>query len=176
MRCKVIPRAQFRILQSHDVLSCYTQSIPITPVADWLCCDLQTPFIEHADLVSLGIAYFSLLDNNRGKEQRVVDPALVCSDILRYVMFYYLLRVDVNMNRIATFHVGNECDERVQFVDVRLLHYCNHLDHHNRPLELPVDAIYSTASFLKSLSAMIPLVTAFVVSDCATSLNIAALH
>jgi hypothetical protein len=175
-RCKVIPRAQFCILQSHDVLSRYTQSIPIPPVADWLCCGLQTPLIDHADLVSLGIAYFSLLDNHRGKEQRVVNPAIVSSDILRYVMFYYLLRVDVNMKRLATFHVGNECDERVQFVYVRLLHYCNHLDQHNVPLELAVDAIYSTASFRKSLAAMIPLVTALVVSDCATSLNTKTLH
>jgi hypothetical protein len=126
------------------------------------------------DVVSLGIAYFALLNNNRGKEQHVVDPTMVRSDILRYVIFYYSLRVDVNMNQLATFHVGNQCDERVQFVYARLLHYCNQLDHHNGPIELHVDAICSTASFLKSLSAMIIIVTTFVVSNCATSLNTAA--
>jgi hypothetical protein len=115
-RCKVIPQAQFCILQHHDVLSCYTQSIPIPPVADWLCRDLQTPFGEHVDIVTLSIAYFALLDNNWGKEQHLVDPAMVHSDIIHYVMFYYLLGVDVNMNQLAMFHVGKQCDECVQFV------------------------------------------------------------
>jgi hypothetical protein len=63
-RYQVIPKDQFCVLQRHDVFLCYNQSIPIPPVVDWLCCKLQAPFGDYADIVALGIAYFSLLDNN----------------------------------------------------------------------------------------------------------------
>jgi hypothetical protein len=105
------------------------QSILIPPVADWLYHELQAPFGEYADIVTLGIAYFSLLDNNWSKEQCVVDPAMVHSDLLHYAIFYYLICVDVNMNRLAMFQVREHHDECVWFFYACMLNYYNQLVH-----------------------------------------------
>jgi hypothetical protein len=75
--CTVIPRAQFTILQSNDVLSIYSQSIPIPPVADWLCHKLQVPFSEYTDVAMLAQAYFALLDNHQSEHKQVIEPAMI---------------------------------------------------------------------------------------------------
>jgi hypothetical protein len=170
-RCQVIPKDQFCILQRHDVLLCYDRSIPIPPAVDWLCCELQAPFGNYADIVALGIAYFSLLDNNRSIEERVVDPNTVRSDLLRYSLFYYLLRVDTNMSQLASRHVCEHSDERVRFVYTRMQDYCNRLVHYEGPWDSMPNATLPLESFITSLHRMILSVSSCVAADCLTSRN-----
>ena len=75
--CKVIGKEQYMCLRGNDVMGMYTQSIPILPVVNWLCLELQEYFGEYADIVSLAIAYFALLDNHRSIHERVIDPSMV---------------------------------------------------------------------------------------------------
>ena len=98
-------------LFGNDVMGMYTQSIPIPSTVDWLCLELQGPFGEDADIVSLAIAYFALLDNHRSEHERVIEPSMV-EDVLRYCLFYYLLGVDNNMDRWALIRVREHCDTR----------------------------------------------------------------
>ena len=69
-------------LFGNDVMSMYTQSIPIPSTVNWLCLELQEPFGEYTDIVSLAIAYFALLDNHRSKHERVIEPSMVREDLL----------------------------------------------------------------------------------------------
>ena len=114
--CKVIRREQYMSLFGNDVMGVYTQSIPIPSTVDWLCLELQGPFGEDADIVSLAIAYFALLDNHRSEHERVIEPSMVREDLLRYCLFYYLLGVDKNMDRWALIRVREHCDTRERFV------------------------------------------------------------
>ena len=56
--CKVIGREQYMGLFGNDVMGMYTQSIPIPSTVNWLCLELQEPFGEYTNIVSLAIAYF----------------------------------------------------------------------------------------------------------------------
>jgi hypothetical protein len=170
-KCKVIPRSQFLLLHGNDVLGMYSQSILIPPVADWLCYELQEPFGEYKDVVALSLAYFALLDNHRKPYERVVEPSMVRSDLLRYSLFYYLLRVDTNMDRWATIRVREHCDERVIFVYDRTIHYYKHLIHYDGPIDMHVGEIAPTDSFLESFYPMISIVTSLILSDFKTSLD-----
>jgi hypothetical protein len=90
-RCKIMPRSQFVSLQTNNVLGMYSQSILVPSVADWLCVELLKPFREYTDVVTLAVAYFSLLDNHCSINNKVFSPTQVRSDLLRYSLFYYLL-------------------------------------------------------------------------------------
>jgi hypothetical protein len=121
--CKIMPRAQFVFLQRNDVLGMYSQSIPVPLVANWLCYELQELFGEYADIATLAVAYVVLLDNHRSIDNKVTDPTQVHSDLLRYSLFYYLLRVDINMDRWTTIHVCKNSTKCDCFVYDRMLKY-----------------------------------------------------
>jgi hypothetical protein len=94
----------------------YSQSIPIPPVANWLCHGLQKLVGPYDDDIvrTLAIAYFALLDNQRSfahDEQEVIEPIMVRQeDLLQYSLFYYLLHVDTNMDRWAIIEVCENYD------------------------------------------------------------------
>ena len=171
-QCVVIPQDKFVILQNNDVLGMYSQSIPIPTVADWLCYELQEPFGEEADLAALAIAYFTLLDNNRLADKKVVNPSMVQSDLLRYSLFYYLLRVDTNMDRWVMMQVREHCANRVTFVYKKTLHYLILLSQDNRANDFHHGEILPTDNFLESFHPMIKIVTTYVLSDFKASLDI----
>jgi HAMP domain-containing protein len=168
--CVVIPRAKFVILHHNDVLGMYSQSIPIPPVVDWLCDELQEPFGEDVDIVSLAVAYFSVLDNNRTDANKVIDPSMVRSDLLRYSLFYYLLRVDIHMNRWVSSLVCQRGVERVPFVYEKTLHYLVELSKYNGEIDLHHDEIDPTDCFLESFYPMIKIVSSYVSADLELSL------
>jgi hypothetical protein len=171
-RCQIMPRSQFVSLQTNDVLGMYSQSIPVPSVADWLCRELQEPFGEYVDVVTLAIAYFSLLDNRRSVNNKVISPSLVRSDLLRYSLFYYLLRVDINMDRWATIHVRETGSTREVFVYDQVLKYVVKLSKYEGGVDLHGDDIAPTDLFLESFYPMITVVSSFVLSDLKTALNI----
>jgi hypothetical protein len=151
----------------------YSQSIPVPSVADWLCCELQEPFGEHTDVVLLAVAYVSLLDNRRSVNNKVISPTQVRSDLLRYSLFYYLLRVDINMDWWATIHVretGAKCDG---FVYNQVLKYVVKLSKYEGGVDLHGDGIAPTDLFLEeSFYPMITVVLSFVLSDLKIALNL----
>jgi hypothetical protein len=113
------------LLSSREAMCwvCIFQSILASSVDNWLCYKLQEPFGEYADIVLLTIAYFFLLDNNRSIDNKVTNPTLVCSDLLHYLLFYYLLRVDINMDRWATIQVCKNCAKHDRFAYNSMLQY-----------------------------------------------------
>ena len=170
--CKVIGREQYMSLWGNDVMGMYTQSIPIPPALNWLCVELQESFGEYADIVSLAIAYFALLDNHRSLHERVIDPSMVREDLLRYSLFYYLLRVDKNMDRWSLIQVREHCDTRERFVYSKTLDYVQQLSRYQGVIERHLDDMSPTDPFLESFYPMIKIVTSFVVADLHLALDL----
>jgi hypothetical protein len=171
-RCKVIPRAEFVILQSHDVYSMYSQSIPIPLACDWLCHELLEPIGPYQDIATLALAYFAILNNHKSTHERVIDPSMVRQDVLRYSLFYYLLHVDSHMNHWATIHVRECNDNRVRFVYSKSLDYLKQLSEYQGHIDMHLDEISPTDPFLESFLPMISIVASLVTADFKTSLDI----
>ena len=170
--CKVIRREQYMSLWSNDVMGMYTQSIPIPPVVNWLCLELQEPFGEYTDIVALAIAYFALLDNHRNEHDRVIEPSMVRDDLLRYCLFYYLLCVDKNMDRWANIQVREHCDTRDRFVYSKTLEYVQRLSCYQGIIEQHLDEINPTDPLLESFYPMLQIVTSFVAADLHLALDL----
>ena len=170
--CKVIRREQYMCLFGNDVMGMYTQSIPIPSTVDWLCLELQGPFGEDADIVSLAIAYFALLDNHRSEHERVIEPSMVREDVLRYCLFYYLLGVDKNMDRWALIRVREHCDTRERFVYSKTLDYVHQLSLYQGVIDRHLEDISPTDPLLESFYPMIKIVTSFVSADLHLALDL----
>jgi hypothetical protein len=170
--CKIMPRSQFVTLQTNNVLGMYYQSIPVPLVADWLCYELQEPFGEYADVVTLIVAYFSLLDNHRSINNKVTAPTQVHSDLFSYSLIYCLLRVDINMDRWATIHVCETGAKRDGFVYDPVLKYVAQLSQYEGGINLHGGKISPTDIFLESFYPMITVVSSFVLSDLKAAFNI----
>ena len=170
--CKIIRREQYMSLFGNDVMGMYTQSIPIPSTVDWLCLELQGPFGEDADIVSLAIAYFALLDNHRSEHERVIEPSMVREDLLRYCLFYYLLCVDKNMDRWALIRVREHCDSRERFVYSKTLDYVHQLSLYQGVIDRHLEDISPTDPLLQSFYPMIKIVTSFVSADLHLALDL----
>ena len=170
--CKVIRREQYMSLFGNDVMGMYTQSIPIPSTVDWLCLELQGPFGEDADIVSLAIAYFALLDNHRSEHERVIEPSMVREDLLRYCLFYYLLGVDKNMDRWALIRVREHCDTRERFVYSKTLDYVHQLSLYQGVIDRHLEDISPTDPLLESFYPMIKIVASFVSADLHLALDL----
>jgi hypothetical protein len=170
--CKVIRREQYMSLFGNDVMGMYTQSIPIPSTVDWLCLELQGPFGEDADIVSLAIAYFALLDNHRSEHERVIEPSMVREDLLRYCLFYYLLGVDKNMDRWALIRVREHCDTRERFVYSKTLDYVHQLSLYQGVIDRHLEDLSPTDPLLESFYPMIKIVTSFVSADLHLALDL----
>ena len=171
-RCKVIGREQYMSLRGNDVLGMYSQSIPIPQVVNWLCIELQEPFGEYADIASLAIAYFALLDNNRCVHERVIEPSIVREDLLRYSLFYYLLGVDKNMDRWSLIQVREHCDTQERFVYSKTLDYVHQLSRYQGVIDRHLDEISPTDPFLESFYPMVKIVSSFVAADLHLALDL----
>jgi hypothetical protein len=171
--CKVIRKEQYMLIRANDVMGMYTQSIPIPTVMDWLCCELQEPFGEFADIVSLAVAYFALLYNHRNGDDFKIDLSIVRADVLRYCLFYYLLRVDINMDRWASIQVREHCDTRDRFVYMKTLDYVQQLSEYTGTIDRHLKDISPTDPILESFYPMVTIVTTFVSADLRLALDLA---
>ena len=170
--CTVIPSAKFATLMLHDIHSMYSQSILIPPVADWLCRELQEPFGFYQDVASLAVAYFALIDNHRSSHQRVIHPMMVRQDIMRYSLFYYLLRADTHMDRWSTLRMHENVDNPARFAYSKTLEYIKQLDEYDGMIDMYQEEIAPTDSFLESFLPMIAIVTSWVSKDFKMSLDL----